>query len=155
APTITTLDALMLHPNQGWRGTRSRLRFSTAALQRQSSRLFAVEYGVNIIRALRTFVVAALMATTAWTSTRAAERVDLLLVLAWGDPTRPGTVQSAPARDRCFGGWRQQFRPRPCWGAGCDDRQGHHDQRARHPDRAVIPLLFQPHQPSRRACKLL
>ena len=61
APTITTLDALMLHPNQGWRGTRSRLRFS---------------------RALRTFVVAALMATTAWTSTRAAERVDLLLVLA-------------------------------------------------------------------------
>ena len=82
APTITTLDALMLHPNQGWRGTRSRLRFSTAALQRQPSRLFAVEYGVNIIRALPTFVVAALMATTAWTSTRAAERVDLLLVLA-------------------------------------------------------------------------
>jgi len=45
--------------------------------------LFAVEeYGVNIMRALRTFVVAALMATTAWTSTHAAERVDLLLVLA-------------------------------------------------------------------------
>src|SRR5258707_11551920 len=34
------------------------------------------------MRALRTFVVAALMATTAWTSTHAAERVDLLLVLA-------------------------------------------------------------------------
>jgi hypothetical protein len=34
------------------------------------------------MRVLRTFVVAALMATTAWTSTRAAERVDLLLVLA-------------------------------------------------------------------------
>src|SRR5438132_3794155 len=40
------------------------------------------EYGVNIMRVLRTFVVAALMATTAWTSTHAAERVDLLLVLA-------------------------------------------------------------------------
>jgi len=49
----------------------------------QPSRLFAVEeYGVNIMRVLRTFVVAALMATTAWTSTRAADRVDLLLVLA-------------------------------------------------------------------------
>jgi hypothetical protein len=34
------------------------------------------------MRALQTFVVAALMATTAWTSTHAAERVDLLLVLA-------------------------------------------------------------------------
>ena len=34
------------------------------------------------MRALPTFVVAALMATTAWTSTHAAERVDLLLVLA-------------------------------------------------------------------------
>src|SRR5262249_46515465 len=34
------------------------------------------------MRAPRTFVVAALMATTAWTSTHAAERVDLLLVLA-------------------------------------------------------------------------
>jgi len=34
------------------------------------------------MRALRTFVVAALMATTTWTSTHAAERVDLLLVLA-------------------------------------------------------------------------
>src|SRR6266404_4614727 len=34
------------------------------------------------MRVLRTFVVAALMATTAWTSTHAAERVDLLLVLA-------------------------------------------------------------------------
>ena len=49
----------------------------------QPSRLFAVEeYGVNIMRALPTFVVAALMATTGWTSTHAAERVDLLLVLA-------------------------------------------------------------------------
>jgi hypothetical protein len=52
------------------------------ALQRQPSRLFAAKYGVNIMRALRTFVVAALMATIAWTSTHAAERVDLLLVLA-------------------------------------------------------------------------
>ena len=34
------------------------------------------------MRALQTFVVAALMATTAWTSTHAAERADLLLVLA-------------------------------------------------------------------------
>src|SRR5260370_39753176 len=67
---------------RGWRGTRERLRFSTAALRRQPSRLFAVEYGVNIMRALRTFVVAALMATTAWTSPHAAERADLLLVLA-------------------------------------------------------------------------
>ena len=49
----------------------------------QPSRLFAVEeYGVNIMRVLRTLVVAVLMATTAWTSTRAADRVDLLLVLA-------------------------------------------------------------------------
>ena len=52
------------------------------ALQRQPSRLFAAKYGFNIMRALRTFVVAALMATIAWTSTHAAERVDLLLVLA-------------------------------------------------------------------------
>src|ERR1700730_6738191 len=36
----------------------------------------------NIMRAVRTFVVAALMATTGWTFTCAAERVDLLLVLA-------------------------------------------------------------------------
>jgi hypothetical protein len=34
------------------------------------------------MRAVRTFVVAALMATTGWTFTCAAERVDLLLVLA-------------------------------------------------------------------------
>src|SRR5262249_44240457 len=34
------------------------------------------------MRVLQTFVVAALMATTAWTPTHAAERVDLLLVLA-------------------------------------------------------------------------
>ncbi len=34
------------------------------------------------MRALRTFVVAALMAATGWTTTHAAERVDLLLVLA-------------------------------------------------------------------------
>src|ERR1700738_9599 len=36
----------------------------------------------NIMRAVRTFVVAALMATTGWTFTCAAERVDLHLVLA-------------------------------------------------------------------------
>src|ERR1700731_3967958 len=36
----------------------------------------------NIMRAVRTFVVAALMATTSWTFTCAADRVDLLLVLA-------------------------------------------------------------------------
>jgi len=40
--------------------------------------LFAVKYGVTIMRALRTFLVAALMATTAWTSTHAFERVDLV-----------------------------------------------------------------------------
>src|SRR5262249_25543053 len=34
-----------------------------------SSMLFAVKYGVTIMRALRTFLAAALMATTAWTST--------------------------------------------------------------------------------------
>ena len=34
------------------------------------------------MRVVRTFVLAALMATTGWTSSRAAERVDLLLVLA-------------------------------------------------------------------------
>src|SRR5712692_7917101 len=34
------------------------------------------------MRALRTFMVAALMATTGWASAHAAERVDLLLVLA-------------------------------------------------------------------------
>jgi Protein of unknown function (DUF1194) len=46
-------------------------------------RLFeAEEYPPNIMRVLRTFVVAALLATTGWTSTYAAERVDLLLVLA-------------------------------------------------------------------------
>src|SRR5229473_2481214 len=41
------------------------------------------EHGFNIMHAaVRTFVVAALMATTGWTFTCAAERVDLLLVLA-------------------------------------------------------------------------
>jgi len=40
--------------------------------------LFAVKYGVTIMRALRTFLVAALMATIAWTSTHAFERVDLI-----------------------------------------------------------------------------
>src|SRR5262249_28629585 len=59
-----------------------RLRFSTAVLRGQTARPFGVEYGGNHITAPRTFVVAALMATTAWTSTHAAERVDLLLVLA-------------------------------------------------------------------------
>jgi hypothetical protein len=34
------------------------------------------------MRAVRTFLLAALMATTGWTFTCAAERVDLLLVLA-------------------------------------------------------------------------
>src|SRR5260370_31915898 len=34
------------------------------------------------MRAVRTFLLAALMATTGWTSSRAAERVDLLLLLA-------------------------------------------------------------------------
>src|SRR5262245_63703194 len=56
--------------------------FATSTLLSLPYRLFALEYGVNIMRAPRTFVVAALMATTAWTSTHAAERVDLLLVLA-------------------------------------------------------------------------
>jgi hypothetical protein len=40
--------------------------------------LFAVKYGVTIMRAMRTFLVAGLMATTAWTSTHAFERVDLI-----------------------------------------------------------------------------
>jgi Protein of unknown function (DUF1194) len=42
----------------------------------------AVEHGSSIMRVVRTFVLAALMATTGWTSSHAAERVDLLLVLA-------------------------------------------------------------------------
>ena len=42
----------------------------------------AEEHGSSIMRVVRTFVLAALMATTGWTSSRAAERVDLLLVLA-------------------------------------------------------------------------
>jgi Protein of unknown function (DUF1194) len=42
----------------------------------------AVEHGSDVVRAVQTFVLAALMATTGWTSSRAAERVDLLLVLA-------------------------------------------------------------------------
>jgi hypothetical protein len=42
----------------------------------------AEEHGSNIMRAVRTFLLAALMATTGWTFTCAAERVDLLLVLA-------------------------------------------------------------------------
>jgi hypothetical protein len=40
------------------------------------------EYGANIMRALRTFVVVGLIATAGWAPTCAAERVDLLLVLA-------------------------------------------------------------------------
>jgi Protein of unknown function (DUF1194) len=45
--------------------------------------LFAAEeHGSKIMRAVRTFLLAALMATTGWTFTCAAERVDLLLVLA-------------------------------------------------------------------------
>jgi hypothetical protein len=42
----------------------------------------AEEHGSNIMHTVRTFVFAALMATTGWTSACAAERVDLLLVLA-------------------------------------------------------------------------
>jgi len=48
----------------------------------QSPSKFPVSRGANIMRSLRIFVVAALMATTGWTSTHAAGRVDLLLVLA-------------------------------------------------------------------------
>jgi hypothetical protein len=49
----------------------------------QRSQLFAAEeHGSNIMRAVRTFLLAALMATTGWTFSCAAERVDLLLVLA-------------------------------------------------------------------------
>jgi hypothetical protein len=40
------------------------------------------EQGSNVMRAVRTFVLAALMATAGWTTSHAAERVDLLLVLA-------------------------------------------------------------------------
>jgi hypothetical protein len=39
-------------------------------------------YSINIMRALRNFVIAGLMATAGWTFAHAAERVDLLLVLA-------------------------------------------------------------------------
>jgi hypothetical protein len=42
----------------------------------------AKEHGSNVMRAVRTFVLAALMATIGWTTSHAAERVDLLLVLA-------------------------------------------------------------------------
>ena len=38
--------------------------------------------GDTVMRALRTFVVAALMAMTSWTFSHSAERVDLLLLLA-------------------------------------------------------------------------
>src|SRR5712691_1477447 len=42
----------------------------------------AEEHGSNAMHAVRTFVVAALMAATGWASACSAERVDLLLVLA-------------------------------------------------------------------------
>jgi hypothetical protein len=42
----------------------------------------AEEHVPNVMHAVRTFVVAALMATAGWMPTCAAERVDLLLVLA-------------------------------------------------------------------------
>jgi hypothetical protein len=42
----------------------------------------AEKHGSDVMRAVRTFLLAALMATIGWTSSRAAERVDLLLVLA-------------------------------------------------------------------------
>jgi Protein of unknown function (DUF1194) len=49
----------------------------------QPSWLFVVEEnGDTVMRALRTFVVAALMAMTSWTFSHSAERVDLLLLLA-------------------------------------------------------------------------
>ena len=48
-----------------------------------SPQLFAAEeHGSNIISAVRTFLVVGLLALAAWTPSRAAERVDLLLVLA-------------------------------------------------------------------------
>jgi hypothetical protein len=42
----------------------------------------AEEHGSNIMRAVRTFLVVGLIAIAGWTPSRAAERVDLLLVLA-------------------------------------------------------------------------
>ena len=51
-------------------------------LMRFDKKITSHEHGSNIMRAVRTFVVAALMATTGWTSSWAAEQVDLLLVLA-------------------------------------------------------------------------
>jgi Protein of unknown function (DUF1194) len=42
----------------------------------------AVEHGSNIMRAVRTFLVVGLIAIAGWTSSSAAEQVDLLLVLA-------------------------------------------------------------------------
>jgi len=59
------------------------LGFDAVRQEGQQPQLFAAEeHGSNIMRTVRTFVIAALMATTGWTSSRAAERVDLLLVLA-------------------------------------------------------------------------
>src|SRR5262245_59742713 len=79
-PTINYLD-LMLHPKQGVaRDTRATEVLYGGAADTTVPAV-RMEYGVNIMRALQTFVVAALMATTAWTPTHAAERVDLLLVL--------------------------------------------------------------------------
>jgi hypothetical protein len=63
--------------------------------------LFAVKYGVAIMRALRTFLIAALTATAAWTSTHAFERVDLIggagAVVAVAANATPSATQSQDA----------------------------------------------------------
>jgi hypothetical protein len=62
---------------------RSPLEFDGDQPEGQQSQLFAAEeHGSNTMHAVRTFVIAMLMATTGWTSSHGAERVDLLLVLA-------------------------------------------------------------------------
>ena len=56
---------------------------SAAVLKKYPFRLLAeAEYSNNTMRVMRTFLVVALMATAGWMPACAAERVDLLLVLA-------------------------------------------------------------------------
>jgi len=163
------------------------------------------------MRALRTFVVAALMATTAWTSTHAAERVDLLLVLAADVSgsmdkskfelqrsgyaaafSKPRVIEALRGGPRgrvaaAFIEWSgvlqqkvvidwtmisndetaRQFghrimeaprafaRNSTSISAGIDFGMTQLDRAPYKAHRRSIPLVFQPHQPSRRACKLL
>jgi hypothetical protein len=67
--------------------------------------LFPVKYGVAIMRALRTFLVAALMATTAWTSTHAFERVDLIGGNAITKKLIAEIAQAEPVSAASHDGW--------------------------------------------------